>query len=455
MSTKNCKLFLDFSKEEKGAVIKKFENCTLGQIASGYVDNSMDETGGIFGWDGKLDIRPSFQRAYVVDAKKDWKINLLDSIIHNRPISLIYFGQQDTSVEKYLLLDGQQRLITILEFINNLSTMPVMRGGKVKDCLFSQLTLEEQSQILNYPLDIHIVTGSNTAILNWFITINQQITVLTDQELRNAAYSGTFVEAAKRCFSRVRATQKPTANNHFVMYQDSKYFYGKYTKCKSPENCCVLEVALDWLTYEKYPEMRVDNTMDERIRKYMQEHINDEDADELVSHYKKVIDWVTNTFTCWQKSMLKVNWGRLYSEYHDNDYDIEALNNKVDELMNNEEITANSGVFEFVLLGCPIDRISLLVPRNFKERQKLKQFKLQGGLDPITMEPLLTGKGRNRYCAHHIKPFLVGGKSDMDNIVLINPETHALIHDGCEYSPEKIKILRDHLMQLIANNKTI
>jgi len=450
--SRKTKEFLNFTNEEMGVIIKRIFNYTLGQLACGYVDNSMDENGGIFAWNGKLNIRPPFQRAYVVDAKQDWKTKLISSIIHDKPIGCIYFGQQNTDVDYYMLLDGQQRLITVFEFINNLSTMPVMKDGKVKECLFSQLTQEEQNKILNYKPTIYVATGSQSAILEWFITINQQITILTDQEIRNAAFNGPFVESAKRYFCRVRATQKPTSYNYLVMHQDSDYSYLKYTNCKSPESCDVLEVALDWLTYEEYPEMRVDNTMDERIRRYMSEHANDDNADDLLNHYKTVYDWVRNTFTCWQKSMKKVDWGRLYTEYHNKDYDINDLNMKVDEYMNNEEVTANSAVFEFVLLGCPENKVNMLIPRNFKERQKQKQYQLQGGLDPVTMEPLLTGKGKKHYVAHHIIPFYVGGKTDESNIVLINPETHALIHDGCEYSPEKIKILRDHLMQLIANN---
>lgn len=452
--------YIDFTLREMGVCIKKIENLTLGELAQGYQDNSLDESGGVFAWNNKLNIRPKFQRVYVVDGNKKWKAKLLDSVIHGLPIGLIYFGiigdGKKSSEITYLVLDGQQRLMTICEFINNECALPVSRNGVVKDLMFSQLTDDEQRLILNYKPYIHCVTGTEEALLEWFITINQQIAILTNQELRNSAYNGPFVEAAKKIFCKVRASQMPTFSNAVITDKESQYYFEKYTKGKQPERCDVLEVALDWLSYDLYPELR-DTTeagMDERIRRYMYEHRDDTNADELLGHYKKVYDWVMSTFKSYQKCMKKVNWGRLYTEYHTNNYDLAKLNLKVNELMGNEEITANSAVFEFVLMGCPEEKATMLVPRNFKERDKDIQFELQGGLDPITMEPLLVGKGKNRYCAHHMIPFLRGGQTTMDNIILINPETHSLIHNGCEYTPKYQKERRDALMEWVKENKT-
>ena len=47
-------------------VIYDLENVTLKDLAEGFRDES-ETTGGVFGWNGKLIIRPDFQRSYVVD----------------------------------------------------------------------------------------------------------------------------------------------------------------------------------------------------------------------------------------------------------------------------------------------------------------------------------------------------------------------------------------------------
>ena len=451
---KKNKFCIDFADREKAAVVDKYANLTLGELAKGFVDNSMDECGGVYAWNNKLNIRPKFQRAYVVDTNVAWKAKLVDSVIHGLPIGLIYFGYDNTKDgnTKYLVLDGQQRFITLFEFINNEVALPVMRNGKIKECLFSSLTENEKNIILSYTPYINIVSGSEDTLLDWFKTINQQISILTPQELRNTSYCGSFVEATKRIFSKVRSTQKPTFDNWIIMDQASPYCYKIYTNVKSPERCDVMELALDWLTYDIYPEMRGTSgeNMDMRICRYLSEHRESDDVKELVEHYKKVYDWVRNTFKGFQKCMRKVNWGRLYSEFGHKKYDLTELNYKVNELLSNDEVTANSNVFEFVLLGCPDDKISMLVPRCFRENDKAIQFSLQGGYDPITLEPLTKG-----YVAHHILPFNRGGKTNMDNIVLINKETHSNIHDGCMYSPEVVKSKRDSLMDKVANHKKI
>ena len=61
-------------------------------IASGYVDNSKKNAGGVVAMDGELDIRPKFQRSFIVEDNEDWKTNLIDSVINGRPIGVIYFG---------------------------------------------------------------------------------------------------------------------------------------------------------------------------------------------------------------------------------------------------------------------------------------------------------------------------------------------------------------------------
>src|SRR6266850_540477 len=66
---------------------------------------------------GRLELRPPFQRKPVWTAKQ--KSALIESILMNVPIPEIYIQveQDEDGSEEYGVVDGQQRLRTILQFI--------------------------------------------------------------------------------------------------------------------------------------------------------------------------------------------------------------------------------------------------------------------------------------------------------------------------------------------------
>ena len=67
----------------------------------------------------------------------------------------------------------------------------------------------------------------------------------------------------------------------------------------------------------------------------------------------------------------------------------------------------------------------------------------QKGKDPITNEPLVIG----HMDIHHIKPKKLEGLDNMDNLILVNEETHKLIHSSEETKFRKIIQYRKHLVQ--------
>jgi hypothetical protein len=138
--------------------------------------------------------------------------------------------------------------------------------------------------------------------------------------------------------------------------------------------------------------------------------------------------------------MTKVEWGRLYAEYGNKDLNVDYINQRVDALMADSEVTANSKVYEYVLLGEPLDKQSMLVLRNFYDRDKEIQAKKQKGRDPISGDVL--GKDGMKTHAHHIIPWSRGGKTELDNLIVINEDTHKRIHMGeisCEVVQKKLK----------------
>lgn len=81
------------------------------------------------------------------------------------------------------------------------------------------------------------------------------------------------------------------------------------------------------------------------IEGYMAEHQNDPTAQALWSYFRSVIEWVQAIFPKKRKEMKGLPWGLFYNEYHErHDLDPKALEERVSELMADEDVTRKSGV---------------------------------------------------------------------------------------------------------------
>jgi uncharacterized protein with ParB-like and HNH nuclease domain len=98
------------------------------------------------------------------------------------------------------VIDGQQRTISICQYVNG--------DFAYQNRYIHNLTDDEKEQILNYKLMVYICSGSESEKLEWFKTINIAGEKLTEQELRNAVYSGSWVTDAKRYFSKSELCKK-------------------------------------------------------------------------------------------------------------------------------------------------------------------------------------------------------------------------------------------------------
>lgn len=439
---------------ENGAlVISDLNDVTLGELAEGYADTSEDVNGSVVAWNNKLIVRPKFQRSFVRDGNIKWQSELINSLVNNRPTGVMYFGIVNTegSEKLYYNIDGQQRLMTALAFINgDLALRMLNEDGTSKMVTFYDIPSDWQRKIKQYKPSIKVCLGTSEELLAWFKTINQPICELTEQELRNASYNGVWCEIAKRAFAKSKTTEKPTIHNGFVMNKSSEYYYDNFSMKLEPERQDVLEMALDWVSRQVYGN---DTDKDSRIENYMDEHQHDTDADDLINRYKAVIDWARKTFHSEyleQKCAKNVDWGRLYSTYGENEYDIEKLNADADRYFMDEEVTANSAVFEYVLMGCPTEKRNMLVLRAFTTPDKAKMYKMQGGIDPIDGKKYKI----EEMDAHHIVAWENGGKTELSNGVLISKANHKkVLHAELTYNAEQIRQMRDELLERVKSSK--
>lgn len=159
--------------------------------------------------DGNLTIKPPYQRKPVWAAKQ--KCKLIETILLGLPIPEIFI-QQSTTPEgdtTYAIVDGQQRIRTVLQFIgadldpdqqesNKFVLELLPDDSKWKGLTFSMLSDEEKKDFYGYRFVVrYLNTNSDEQVRDMFRRLNQFLTPLKPQELRNAIYSGPFAQLAE------------------------------------------------------------------------------------------------------------------------------------------------------------------------------------------------------------------------------------------------------------------
>ena len=413
---------------------------TIKEFVEGYVNNENEEVGGVTTMNGKVIIRPKYQRSYIRANDTAWKRNLVNSILNGYPISLFYFGDNENGT--FDMIDGQQRSITICDFING--GYNIIFDGKPH--YFRNLPEDVKEKIYNYELRVNVCIGNQSAKLKWFEIINQPISELTKQELRNATYCGEWLEKLKRVFSA------PTANVvKEVTDKDSRYAAFRYTEKPKIERQEILEMVLDWASYNEFPGIK---SKDERIKEYMAKHQYDTEMTEL-DFYHKVVDWIWATFLDLEEnlhesrkvkgtphSMVAPDWGRLYYMYHDKEFDTKYLSNRIVELLNDTDIVKYGGIYEYLLSGEKEQKF--LQIRAFSKEDIRKMYIYQGGIDPISGEKYQI----EDFQAHHIVAWADGGKTKIDNLVLLTEDSHHKYHNQSVMTREELIKKRDELWKV-------
>ncbi|MFK7780522.1 MAG: DUF262 domain-containing protein [Candidatus Gracilibacteria bacterium] len=135
---------------------------------------------------------PPFQRSYVWTNSQASK--LIESIFLGLPIPSIFLGQ-DADSNKYFVIDGQQRLMSLLKFYQDdfkLSGIDKRWKGKK----YSDLTDTEQFQLGDFSIHAIIVKEgadvNDDSIYQIFERINTGGVNLQAQEIRASSYHGKF-----------------------------------------------------------------------------------------------------------------------------------------------------------------------------------------------------------------------------------------------------------------------
>lgn len=340
-------------------------------VISGYKDGAEE---GVVAYDGKLNIRPKYQREFVYTGKQ--RDAVLETIKHGFPLNVMYWVVNEDG--SYEVLDGQQRTISIGQYVNG--------DYSLKDRFFHNLTDEEKEQILEYELMIYFCEGTDKERLDWFKIINIAGEKLTDQELRNAVYTGPWLSDAKLKFSKSNCAAYLVASD------------GGQLVSGSPIRQEYLETALFWINEGK-------------IEDYMAKHQHDADANELWSYFQEVIAWVRATFPVYRKEMKGLPWGELYNKFASQKLDPEKLEQQILQLIDDDEVQSVPGIYLYVLTG----EEKYLSLRAFDEKMKRKAYEAQNGICALCGKHFEI----NEMEADHITPWVEGGKTTLENCQML------------------------------------
>jgi Protein of unknown function DUF262 len=143
---------------------------------------------------GELVLAPKFQRREVwIDKARSY---LIDTIVRGKPIPKIYMRQDvnpDTRRTTREIVDGQQRVATVLSFIKDGFKISRAQNEDFGGKYFSGLDTRTRGDILKYEFVVDLLQDMpDNEVYDVFARINTYSEKLKPQELRNARFFGEF-----------------------------------------------------------------------------------------------------------------------------------------------------------------------------------------------------------------------------------------------------------------------
>lgn len=350
-----------------------------------------EDTDSVVGYGGLLNIRPSYQRAFIYAPAQQQAV--IESISNKFPLNAMYWVDKGDGT--YELLDGQQRTTSICEYVCEKGKLAVRIFGNESARYFDNLLPDEQQRILDYSLTIYVCCGTESEKLQWFKTINIAGKELTQQEIRNAIFSGPWVADAKRYFSKNGCPAVGMASDYINPGECNRQQW--------------LELAIKWASGSRDIDL------------YMAKHQHDDNASALWTNFQTIMTWaITNFPKKYYGNLTKRNdWYELWAVHHERVLPTAEFNEKVMELRQDGEIKNQAGIIPYLLTG---DELKLGL-RTFDKKTALKIYRQQGGICP---ECVRRGKDTatkvwqlEEMEADHIIPWSKNGRTEESNCQML------------------------------------
>lgn len=359
----------------------------VSDIFEGYEDKGDD---GVFAYGGRLAIRPAYQREFVYDAEQAEAV--IHTVLKGFPLNVMYWVK--TGEDKYEVLDGQQRTLSVMQYLSHKFSITLDGQAYYHDSLPD----DKFNAIMNYEFMIYICEGQESEKLEWFRVVNIAGEKLTEQELRNSVYTGKWLTDAKRFFSKRNCAAKGLSE---------KYISG------DPNRQELLEKALKGICGLQ----GIDD-----ITEYMSKHKNDSDADELWQYFQDVIGWTQKIFPRYFNDMKGIDWCSLYNRYGKESYNSSFMSDETKRLHEDEDVQKPKGIYEYLLCR-EKDPFAgrLLNLRAFDKRDKMAAYSKQNGICPICGQHFEFDEMEG----DHIIPWSKGGHTTPDNCQMLCKDCNA------------------------------
>lgn len=148
---------------------------------------------------GQLNLDPPYQRRSVWSPKD--KRFFIDTILNGYPAPPIFLHKtlEESGRATYHVVDGKQRLKTIIDFVDNKIRIPDdFSNIDLQKKRWNDLDRSYRETFWNYILIVEMIPdASEVSIKNIFERINRNSRKLMPQELRHAKYDGWFINEAE------------------------------------------------------------------------------------------------------------------------------------------------------------------------------------------------------------------------------------------------------------------
>ncbi len=150
-------------------------------------------------------LSPKFQRRPVWEYKA--KSYFIDTILSGLPIPRIFIRERTNADMTSLreIVDGQQRLKTIFDFINDGFKISKVHNKEFGGMCYSELPDEVKRDFLKYPISaILLIDLDDNAVFDIFARLNTYSVKLNNQELLNSQYFGVYKQLVYRLAQEYR-----------------------------------------------------------------------------------------------------------------------------------------------------------------------------------------------------------------------------------------------------------
>jgi hypothetical protein len=315
----------------------------------------------------EIDLFPDFQRAIVWN--NDQMSRLIESILISIPLPAFYFDGTDD--EKWLVVDGLQRLNTLRLFVAEKTTSQLILSGleylhQYNGCRYDDLPRKMQRRIEETQVTIHIIRpGTSEEVkYNIFRRINTGGVALTAQEIRHALNPGKVVKFLKD-LSR--------GDNSFSRAVSGSIKTRRMLDCEFALSFC----AFILVDFKDYLEENMDKFLTQAMIRLNE--ISDQERDDLKVKFRHSMELAYQIFG--EKAFRR--------ESDSNKFD---LNFEHTNLYNKNRAPINKALFEAWSVNLAKltleDSVRLIIKKEDIKRENLESLK-----DPLFILSITQGTG--------------------------------------------------------------